>query len=116
MKRCARCFGVALALLVGFVSAPAFAQTYPVKPIRIVVPYAPGGSTDVVFRILAPRLSEILGQQVLLDNRPGAAPAGGPSWVARRPGRSAPPCPLAPPGRPPRSPGPTSPPTRRCGC
>jgi tripartite-type tricarboxylate transporter receptor subunit TctC len=51
----------------------AVAQNYPVKPIRVIVPYAPGGSTDVVFRILAPRLTEILGQQVIVENRPGGS-------------------------------------------
>ena len=51
----------------------AAAQTYPVRPIRVIVPYAPGGSTDVVFRILAPRLTEILGQQVIVENRPGGS-------------------------------------------
>ena len=74
-------------------AAPAHSQTastgsgqaYPVKPIRIVVPYAPGGSTDVVFRILAPRLTEILGQQVVIDNRPGAASTIGLDIVAKSP-------------------------------
>jgi len=64
---------------------PAAAQTYPVKPIRIIVPYAPGGSTDVVFRILAPRLTENLGQQVLVENRPGAASTVGLDLVAKSP-------------------------------
>ena len=64
---------------------PAVAQTYPVKPIRIIVPYAPGGSTDVVFRILAPRLTENLGQQVLVENRPGAASTVGLDLVAKSP-------------------------------
>lgn len=59
------------------------AQTYPVKPIRFIVPYAPGGSTDVVFRILAPRLTEILGQQVIIDNRPGAASTVGLEILAK---------------------------------
>ena len=66
-------------------AAPAAAQNYPVKPVRIVVPYAPGGSTDVVFRILAPRLSENLGQQVLVENRPGAASTVGLDLVAKSP-------------------------------
>jgi tripartite-type tricarboxylate transporter receptor subunit TctC len=61
------------------------AQSYPVKPIRFIVPYAPGGSTDVVFRILAPRLTEILGQQIIIDNRPGAASTIGLEIVAKSP-------------------------------
>ncbi|MBC7781984.1 MAG: tripartite tricarboxylate transporter substrate binding protein [Proteobacteria bacterium] len=47
------------------------AQGYPAKPIRIIVPYAPGGSTDVVIRTIAPRLGEELGQTIVVDNRPG---------------------------------------------
>ena len=65
-------------------AAPSTAQTtYPVKPIRIIVPYAPGGSTDVLFRIFAPRLSEVLGQQAIVDNRPGAASTIGLDIVAK---------------------------------
>ncbi len=48
-------------------------QVFPTRTIRAIVPYAPGGSTDVVMRILAPRMSEILGQQVLVENRPGGS-------------------------------------------
>ena len=66
-------------------AAPAAAQGYPSKPIRIIVPYAPGGSTDVLFRIFAPRLSEALGQQAFVDNRPGAASTIGLDIVAKSP-------------------------------
>lgn len=59
------------------------AQTYPSKPIRVVVPFAPGGSNDVVMRILAPRLSEELGQTVIVDNRPGAGSTIGLDIVAK---------------------------------
>ena len=63
----------------------ATAQGYPNKPIRIVVPYSPGGSTDVVFRILAPRLTEILGQSVVVENRPGGSSTIGLDVAAKSP-------------------------------
>ena len=66
-------------------AADTFAQTYPAKPIRIVVPFGTGGSTDAVFRILGPRLAESLGQQVVIDNRPGAAGSIGIGLVAKSP-------------------------------
>ena len=50
----------------------AAAPDYPVKPIRVIVPFPPGGGTDFVMRAIAPQLSEQLGQQVLIDNRAGA--------------------------------------------
>ena len=64
----------------------AHAQTpYPSKPIRLIVPYAPGGSTDVILRILGVRMTENLGQQVVIDNRPGAASTIGLEIVAKSP-------------------------------
>lgn len=50
----------------------AYAQPYPDKPVRMIIPFAAGGATDVVVRIVANRLPEVLGQQVVIDNRPGA--------------------------------------------
>lgn len=63
-------------LLAGLLVASAClaqAPAFPAKPIRIIVPYSPGGSTDVVMRTIAPRLAEDFGQQVVVDNRPGAS-------------------------------------------
>jgi len=61
------------------------AQGYPIKPIRFVVPYAPGGNTDILARLLSQKLSEAWGQQVIIDNRPGAAGTVGAELVARAP-------------------------------
>jgi len=67
------------------VVANAVAATYPEKPIRLIVPFAPGGSVDLVGRILAQRLSERLGQQVIVDNKPGAGGTLGADVVAKAP-------------------------------
>ena len=61
------------------------AQTYPSKPIRLIVPFTPGGDTDVVARLIAPKLSETLGQQVIVDNRPGAGSLIGTEAMLRAP-------------------------------
>ena len=64
----ASCVFVAALLL----QAAAFAQPYPAKPVRLIVPFAPGGFTDVVARILGQKLSQALGQQFVIENKAGA--------------------------------------------
>lgn len=64
-------------------ASPGYAQDYPVKPVRIVIPYAPGGGTDIVSRIIAQKLVDRLGQPMIMDNRPGAASLVGTEIVAR---------------------------------
>jgi tripartite-type tricarboxylate transporter receptor subunit TctC len=71
--------------LLALLCAPlmAWSQAYPSKPIRLVVPYAPGGAVDALARPVAQKLSEILGQPVIVDNRPGANATLGADNVAR---------------------------------
>ena len=75
-----------VAMLAAALSAhlPAFAQ-YPAKPVRIVVPYPAGGAVDSITRALAQRLAEMWGQQVVVDNRPGASTMIGAGHVAKSP-------------------------------
>ena len=66
-----------------FFCSVAIAQHYPSKPIRLIVPSSPGGGSDITARIIAPRLSEVLHQQVVTDNRAGASTMIGTEMVAR---------------------------------
>src|SRR3954470_24949279 len=76
-------------ILVSFVLALAlgssWAQSYPQKPVRVLVGFTPGGGTDITARLLAPKLSEYLGQQFVVENRPGAATNLATDVVAKAP-------------------------------
>ena len=68
-----------------FASAFAHAQTYPTKPVRVIIPWPPGGLTDVAGRLVFAKISESMGQQFLIDNRPGATGTIGADAVAKAP-------------------------------
>src|SRR5262245_20407805 len=77
--------GAALAFLLASLfpwTNEALAQPYPNRPIRMIVPQSAGGSTDVIARVVAQRMSEGLGQTVIVDNRPGAGSLNGIELVA----------------------------------
>ena len=76
---------VALTLALVLASQTAPAQTFPSKPVRIIVAFPPGGGTDIVARIMSPKMSENLGQQVVIDNRAGAAGIVGTELAAKSP-------------------------------
>lgn len=84
-SRAAVC-GVVALLAAGEMSAAAAAERYPLRPIRAIVPFAPGGATDIMARTISAKLSERLGQQVVVDNRAG----GGGNIAATMAARSAP--------------------------
>ena len=77
----------AVVLVLGalFPALSAFAQAYPAKPVRILVPWPPGGANDVVARVISQRLTEQFGQQVIVENRGGASGTIGSDLVARGP-------------------------------
>jgi len=76
---------IAFILCCAFATAVANAQQYPVKPVRMLIPWPPGGANDVVGRIVAQRLTEQLGQQVIVENRGGASGTIGADLVAKGP-------------------------------
>ena len=81
--RVAHALASAAAIVAVFAACNTFAQTWPAKPVRIVVTFPPGGSSDVVARHIGPLLAERLGQQFIVDNKPGAGATIGAADVAR---------------------------------
>src|SRR3954470_14634234 len=74
-----------LAAALAAFTLPAFAQSFPAKPVHLIVAYAPGGTGDVVARIIADKLGPALGQTVVVENRAGASGAIGATSVANAP-------------------------------
>src|SRR5574341_860876 len=74
---------ILLALCLSAAAAAVFAQAYPAKPVRMVVPFAPGGGVDVTARILAQQLTQRTGQSFLVENHTGASGIIGVEYVAR---------------------------------
>ena len=84
LRKAAVAAWAAITLALG--AGPAAGQDFPARPVKLVVPFAAGGATDLFARIVAQRLGETWGQQVLVDNRPGASGNIGADFVARAPG------------------------------
>jgi len=78
-----RILSALLALGLGFASASAVAQSYPAKPVRLVVPFPAGGATDVLARAISQQAAEKLGQPIVIDNKPGAGGTIGSDLVAK---------------------------------
>ena len=73
------------AALAALVAVPAFGQAWPAKPVRFVVPFPPGGSVDPLARLVGAKLSDALGQQFIVENKPGASGSIGTALVAKAP-------------------------------
>ena len=76
---------ITLCVVLGLWSSPSNSQAYPIKPIRFVAPFPPGGGADFLARILAQEMAGTLGQQVVIDNRAGAQGNIGTAIVAKAP-------------------------------
>jgi tripartite-type tricarboxylate transporter receptor subunit TctC len=85
METVIRCLFPALLPVLLFYPISATAQSYPARPIRLIVPFPPGGGTDTMARVVAPKLSEYLGQQVVAENRGGAGANIGAEIAAKSP-------------------------------
>jgi tripartite-type tricarboxylate transporter receptor subunit TctC len=79
------CKGIVVATVAAFCASTLAAESYPIKPVRIIVAAGPGGGDDFVSRVIAAKLGESLGQQFIVDNRPGAGGFIGQSFVLKSP-------------------------------
>jgi tripartite-type tricarboxylate transporter receptor subunit TctC len=70
-------------LALALFAAPAWPQDYPVRPVKIIVPFAAGGPADIYARFLAQRLQDAMGQPFVIENRPGAGSVTGPTRLQR---------------------------------
>src|SRR2546425_654883 len=73
------------AILLALSCASAYAQPYPTKPVRLIVPFAPGGSNDIMARLIGQKFGEAFGQQFVVDNRAGASGIVGTDIAAKAP-------------------------------
>ncbi|MDF3836572.1 tripartite tricarboxylate transporter substrate binding protein [Cupriavidus basilensis] len=85
MKHWLRLFGTSLATGLALTAFPALADTYPSKPIRLIVPFPASGATDLLARAIAQKVGTSMGQQIVVDNRPGAGGAIGSDMAAKAP-------------------------------
>jgi tripartite-type tricarboxylate transporter receptor subunit TctC len=85
MRTTSQLFLIAIAAAAPLASLPVAAQQYPVKPIRVIVPFAPGGPSDLLARTVGQKMAESWGQQVIIENRPGANGIVGCELVAKSP-------------------------------
>jgi len=83
MKYFSACVGAAMCCAGAHLANAATAEAYPEKPIRMIVPFLPGGGTDIVARLVAARLTETIGWQFVFDNRPGAGGSIGVELAAK---------------------------------
>ena len=77
--------GILFTLILAFTGIQVHAQQYPSRPVRIIVPFSPGGGTDFIARMIAAKLSSNLGQQFIIDNRLGAGRTIGTEFALKSP-------------------------------
>src|SRR5687767_3965297 len=85
MKPVGMCVAATAALLAALASPMAAAADFPIKPVTVVIGYPAGGATDVFMRAIAPRLTKVWKQQIVIDNKPGANESIAAQYVARAP-------------------------------